>query len=89
MQVREELSLCRIYKRSKCSRAFERRPPTEVATGNEEAVHHHRNHADEAITISNQQINPPVMINGGVDSSSSVDQNTNPSQSVESETPGI
>ncbi|PIN05488.1 hypothetical protein CDL12_21969 [Handroanthus impetiginosus] len=73
-QVREELSLCRIYKRSKCSRAFDRRPPTEVAAGNEEAVHHHRNHADEAI-------NPPEIINGGVDSPSSGDQNTNPSPS--------
>ncbi|PIN05490.1 hypothetical protein CDL12_21971 [Handroanthus impetiginosus] len=85
LQVREELSLCRIYRRSKCSRAFDSQPPSEAATGDEVAVHHPQNHADEAITTNNQQINPPEIIDDGVDSSSSGDQDTNPSQSVENE----
>ncbi|PIN17104.1 hypothetical protein CDL12_10230 [Handroanthus impetiginosus] len=85
LKVREEPSLCRIYRRSKCSSAFDRQPPT----GDEMAVHQPQNHADEPITTNNQQINPPEIIDGGVDSSSSGDQNTNPSQSVENETVGI
>lgn len=31
MQVRQELSLCRVYKKSKCLRAFDRRPPPQPA----------------------------------------------------------
>lgn len=33
MQVRQELSLCRVYKKSKCLRTFDRRPPPPPAAG--------------------------------------------------------
>lgn len=87
MQVKEELSLCRIYKRSKCLRSFDRRPPTEAAAvGCHAAVHHHQHHSTEAITISNHQ-NQAVAhekTNCTVDSSSSGDlAATDPSQSLE------
>lgn len=68
MQLREELSLCRIYKRSKCARSFDRRPPPieEAAVHDEAAVNHHHHHhqdgsADVAVdtTINNEQ-NPGV-----------------------------
>ena len=31
LQLRQEISLCRIYKKSKCLRAFDRRPPARSA----------------------------------------------------------
>ncbi|KAI3447438.1 hypothetical protein Pfo_004103 [Paulownia fortunei] len=88
LQVREEICLCRIYKRSKCLRAFDRRPPTEAVTvGDQAAVRHQQHHTTEAITItSNQQKNPAVVLPEITNSSSSSgDHTTNPSQSVESE----
>ncbi|KAI3471791.1 hypothetical protein Pfo_028444 [Paulownia fortunei] len=77
-QLREELSLCRIYKRSKCLRAFDRRPPSEAVH------HHHLRH--EAATFNNIQHNPivPEIADCSLDSSSSGDHITNPSTSVES-----
>ncbi|KAG6412164.1 hypothetical protein SASPL_124834 [Salvia splendens] len=56
-QLKEELSLCRIYKRSKCARAFDRRP--QPAEADEAAMQCHS--ADVAFATSDdQQINPTV-----------------------------
>lgn len=59
MQLKEELSLCRIYKRSKCARAFDRRPQADEAAMQ---CHNHRNRsADVAFAASDdQQVNPTV-----------------------------
>ncbi|PIN03907.1 hypothetical protein CDL12_23561 [Handroanthus impetiginosus] len=58
-QLREEFSLCRIYKRPKCLRAFDRRPPSEAVLGVQAAVaapHHYSHH--EAAAFANQLHNP-------------------------------
>ncbi|KAG6403825.1 hypothetical protein SASPL_136058 [Salvia splendens] len=50
-QLKEELSLCRVYKRSKYPRAFDRRPV---------ALHHHHQSSDEAVMITEDQQNSAV-----------------------------
>ncbi|KAK6152283.1 hypothetical protein DH2020_014918 [Rehmannia glutinosa] len=101
LQVREEIRLCRIYKRSKCLRAFDRRPPTEeVAGGGQAAVHlhdhQHETTNDQAIRIINQENNNPghvvpdqiISTNSTISSSGELIMNNNPSlssQSLESE----
>ncbi|KAL8505129.1 hypothetical protein ACS0TY_016367 [Phlomoides rotata] len=62
-QIREEVSLCRIYKKSRSIRAFDRRPPSDAAVaGVQEAAHHHHPHnADNPSShISNlhNELNP-------------------------------
>lgn len=48
IKLKEELSLCRIYKRSKFPRAFDRRPV---------ALHHHHQSSDEAVMTTEDQQN--------------------------------
>ncbi|KAL1566135.1 NAC domain-containing protein 90-like [Salvia divinorum] len=57
-QLKEELSLCRIYKRSKCTRGFDRRPADEAAT----QCHSHRHRrADVAFATSDDRQNNPTV----------------------------
>ncbi|KAI9153946.1 hypothetical protein LWI28_018883 [Acer negundo] len=77
--MRQEFSLCRVYKKSKCLQAFDRRPPPEVVIGEpsiiraQQAEHHH----EEATTLISHQIhqNPQYMVDrtSSLDSSSSGD----------------
>lgn len=62
MQLREQFSLCRIYQRSKCTRAFDRRPPTAASTHDQAAVqnYHHRDSNDQAVITFDNQQNPGV-----------------------------
>ncbi|KAI3447439.1 hypothetical protein Pfo_004104 [Paulownia fortunei] len=80
-QLREELRLCRIYKRSRSFSAFERRPPSEAVRGYHAAVHLQHHHNDAA--TFNYQHNP--IAPETTDSSSPGGHTTNPSQSVENE----
>ncbi|KAL3628260.1 hypothetical protein CASFOL_027306 [Castilleja foliolosa] len=58
IQLREELSLCRIYKSSKWLREFDRRPvPSEAVIGDQAVVHHQ---AMAATCNINQHINTYV-----------------------------
>ncbi|KAL0338663.1 UNVERIFIED_CONTAM: NAC domain-containing protein 90 [Sesamum angustifolium] len=84
-QLKEQLTLCRIYKTSKCLRTFDRRPPPASP-----AVHHqHDDHHEEEAACSTSNIDQhivlPKITDRSLDSSSSGDQITviNPSQSVE------
>ncbi|KAL7247750.1 hypothetical protein ACSBR2_002620 [Camellia fascicularis] len=85
-QLREEFSLCRVYKNSNCLRAFDRRPSAAVGG---EAMVHQAHHAagddDEAATTSHQ--NHPTMerIASSPESSSSGDHANIPSQTVGSD----
>ncbi|KAF5954063.1 hypothetical protein HYC85_006919 [Camellia sinensis] len=84
--LREEFSLCRVYKNSNCLRAFDRRPS--AAVGGEAMVHqaHHvAGDDDEAATTSHQ--NHPTMerIASSPESSSSGDHANIPSQTVGSD----
>ncbi|KAG8376747.1 hypothetical protein BUALT_Bualt09G0095900 [Buddleja alternifolia] len=93
-QLREDFSLCRIYKKSKCLRAFDRRPTSEAARNDVGAAVQHRHHRNETATSLNYQHNPTLVppdhntIGNSLDSSSSGDQimitNNNTSQSVDS-----
>lgn len=60
-QLKEQFSLCRIYQRSKCTRAFDRRPLTAASTHDQAAVqnYHHLDSNEVVITVDNQQ-NPAV-----------------------------
>ncbi|CAI9780231.1 unnamed protein product [Fraxinus pennsylvanica] len=49
MQITEELSLCRLYKQSKCIRSFDRRPSQE-AEGSQTVMHHQHDDNNEATT---------------------------------------
>lgn len=45
MQLRQEFSLCRVYKKSKCLRAFDRRPPPRRDTARyHPRADHHQDH---------------------------------------------
>ncbi|KAL0374839.1 UNVERIFIED_CONTAM: NAC domain-containing protein 90 [Sesamum radiatum] len=80
-QLREQITLCRIYKTSKCLRTFDRRPPPAST-----AVHlQHDEGAAESTSNVDQRIVLPEITDRSLDSSSSGDQITviNPSQSVE------
>ncbi|KAL2481689.1 NAC domain-containing protein 90 [Abeliophyllum distichum] len=81
-QLWEELSLCRIYKKTKIMRAFDRRPPPdEVVEGNQVSAVHHQNVA----TTSQQNQLVADATNYLFDNSSSEDHHIeNPSHSVES-----
>ncbi|XP_073156667.1 NAC domain-containing protein 90-like [Henckelia pumila] len=72
-QVREELSLCRIYQRSNFFRAFDRRPPPSHAAIGIPVTEH----LQEATTCSDRRT--------GFDYSNLWDQNINPSHSVGSD----
>ncbi|CAA2966548.1 NAC domain-containing 90-like [Olea europaea subsp. europaea] len=73
-QIWEELSLCRVYKKTKSVRAFDRRPPLDVAV-------HHQN-----VATTSQQSQPVAdATNNLFDNSSSDDHHiANPCQSAES-----
>ncbi|KAK4396551.1 NAC domain-containing protein 90 [Sesamum angolense] len=86
-QLREQLTLCRIYKTSKCLRTFDRRPPPASTAVHHQHDDHHEAAAAAACSTSNidQHIVLPKITDRSLDSSSSGDQITviNPSQSVE------
>ncbi|KAL2250805.1 UNVERIFIED_CONTAM: NAC domain-containing protein 90 [Sesamum indicum] len=83
-QIREQITLCRIYKTSKCLRAFDRRPPPAST-----AVHHQHDDRHEAAADSTSNIDQhivlPTITDWSLDSSSSGDPITviNPSQPAE------
>ncbi|CAI9760851.1 unnamed protein product [Fraxinus pennsylvanica] len=54
-QLREELSLCRVYRKTKGMRAFDRRPPPpdEVVEGHQSVAAHHQN-----VEATSQQNHP-------------------------------
>ncbi|KAL3623429.1 hypothetical protein CASFOL_032245 [Castilleja foliolosa] len=84
-KMREEISLCRIYKRTKCLRSFDRRPPSEeVAGGGQAEVHRPDQQHDKD---NNQEKNPAVMPDQIINSSPSGELITSniPSQTLESE----
>lgn len=63
MQLMEQFSLCRIYRRSKCTRAFDRRPaPTAASTHDQAEVwnFHHCHSNEGVITVDDNQHNPAV-----------------------------
>ncbi|KAA8516760.1 hypothetical protein F0562_017042 [Nyssa sinensis] len=78
-QLRQEFSLCRVYIKSKCLRAFDRRPPA-AATG--QATVHQAQPGDEA--TPSQQNQPMMEITSSPECSSSGDH-ANPPQTVESD----
>ncbi|KAH7554107.1 hypothetical protein ACOSP7_028887 [Xanthoceras sorbifolium] len=87
--MRQEFSLCRVYKKSKCLRAFDRRPPAGVVIGEPivrtQQAHHHGH--EEATTITDHRMieDPQYMVDrtSSLESSSSGDQGM-PSQIGES-----
>ncbi|XP_028114700.1 NAC transcription factor 29-like [Camellia sinensis] len=81
--LRPEFSLCRVYKKSKCLRAFDRRPSPEVpVTGQEAMVHQVIAHHGTEATTSHQ--NRPTMERTGSPESSDEDH-PNPSKAVRSD----
>ncbi|KAH7842922.1 hypothetical protein Vadar_010712 [Vaccinium darrowii] len=84
-KLRQEFSLCRVYKNSKCLRAFDRRPSAEAALAGGQIVQYQ---AHEEATTSNQ--NRPMIMEmirtSSPDSSSSGEEHGNdPSHTVGSE----
>ncbi|CAN6577362.1 unnamed protein product [Malus baccata var. baccata] len=72
MQLRQEFSLCRVYKKSKCLRAFDRRPPGIEITRNpnlniQAAPAQTADHLDQGVTTSNRN---PQNMEGRTNSSS-------------------
>ncbi|CAL0326729.1 unnamed protein product [Lupinus luteus] len=57
MQLRHEFSLCRVYKKSKCLRAFDRRPSPRRDTSNVQNVQHQHQMAS-----TSYDQNPPQMV---------------------------
>ena len=60
MQLRQEMSLCRLYIGSKSLRAFDRRPPPPPG---ETSSHHRQPHhqEDQPATITSHQTHPPSL----------------------------
>ncbi|CAL5350580.1 unnamed protein product [Camellia sinensis] len=82
-KLRPEFSLCRVYKKLKCLRAFDRRPSPEVpVTGQEAMVHQVIAHHGTEATTSHQ--NRPTMERTGSPESSDEDH-PNPSKAVRSD----
>ncbi|KAL0347020.1 UNVERIFIED_CONTAM: NAC domain-containing protein 90 [Sesamum calycinum] len=83
--LREQLTLCRIYKTSKCLRTFDRRPPPASTVHHQHDDHHEEAAAACSTSNIDQHIVLPKITDRSLDSSSSGDQITviNPSQSVE------
>ncbi|CAI9760850.1 unnamed protein product [Fraxinus pennsylvanica] len=80
-QLGEDLSLCRVYRKSKGTRPFDRRPrPHEMVEGNQLVAVHHQN-----VAVTSQQNHPLDRTIYLFDNSTTEDQaNANPCQSVES-----
>lgn len=77
--MRQEFSVCRVYKKSKCLRAFDRRPPPAVVIGDPVIRAHQQTHHDheEATTLMYNQIQNPQLTGdrtSSLKSSSSGDQ---------------
>lgn len=81
MQLGEDISLCRVYRKSESMRVFDRRPrPHEMAEGNQLVAVH-----DQNVAATSQQNHPPDRTVYLFDNSSPEDHdNANPCQSVES-----
>lgn len=74
LQLRQEFSLCRVYKKTKCVRAFDRRPTgTEIIISNNPAINLQHDRPEEPSTLSRQAPPPAVAERGSShdDSSSS------------------
>ncbi|KAK3174006.1 hypothetical protein Dsin_032930 [Dipteronia sinensis] len=57
--IRQEFSVCRVSKKSKCLQAFDRRPPPEVVIGEPSIIrapHQAEHHHEEATTSISHQI---------------------------------
>lgn len=78
MQLRQEFSLCRIYKKSKCLRAFDRRP-SGVVIGDQPAARQQVHRGDMAST-SGHPNRSLVERASSPESSSSGDHQGHPSQ---------
>ena len=57
VQLREEFSLCRVYKKSKCLRAFDRRP-----VGVEVMIGEPKPNYEDQQAQDNDDHNPPLML---------------------------
>lgn len=79
MQLRQEFSLCRVYKKSKCLRAFDRRP-SGVVIGGQPPAHRQVHHGDVAST-SGRPNRSPAERTSSLESSSSGDHG-HPSQAA-------
>ena len=84
LQLRPEFSLCRVYKKSKSLRAFDRRPSPEVPMTGQEAMVHQviAHHGTEATTSHH---NRPTMERTGSPESSSNEDHPNPSNTMRSD----
>ncbi|XP_024019684.1 NAC domain-containing protein 90 isoform X2 [Morus notabilis] len=72
--LRQEFSLCRVYKKTKCLRAFDRRPAgMEITISNNPAINLQYDRPEEPSTLSHQAPPPAAAERGGShdDSSSS------------------
>nr|UBT01679.1 NAC transcription factor 75 [Litchi chinensis] len=77
--MRQEFSVCRVYKKSKCLRAFDRRPPPAMVIGDPIIRTHQQAHHghEEATTLMYNQIQNPQLMGdrtSSLESSSSGDQ---------------
>ncbi|KAL8509446.1 hypothetical protein ACS0TY_016600 [Phlomoides rotata] len=70
-QVKGELSVCRIYQKTKCMKGFDRRLPAEARAA---AVHHHNSTQAAAVTI--RQNNNPAAMQEIITTSSTVDSSS-------------
>ncbi|GMJ13924.1 NAC domain containing protein 90 [Hibiscus trionum] len=64
--LRQEFSLCRIYKKSKCLRSFDRRPPPGILKIEEPIPRFHNNHVNQA-TQTRKSGNLSTMADAGGD----------------------
>ncbi|KAK8506973.1 hypothetical protein V6N13_024985 [Hibiscus sabdariffa] len=64
--LRQEFSLCRIYKKSKCLRSFDRRPPPGILKIEEPILRLHNNHANQP-TQTEKSDNLSTMADAGGD----------------------
>ncbi|PSR98524.1 NAC domain-containing protein [Actinidia chinensis var. chinensis] len=71
-KLRKEFSLCRVYKKSKCLRAFDRRPSAESSMVQQD------HHGDDDGATTSHQNHPQVEITSSPESSSSGDHDNPP-----------
>ncbi|XWS59453.1 hypothetical protein CRYUN_Cryun08bG0123200 [Craigia yunnanensis] len=83
--LRDEFSLCRVYKKSKCLRSFDRRPPAGGVENRESAAAHHQDQATFGAAATQYQ-SPQMAAKTTMNSpeSSSSGDHRNPSQTGES-----
>lgn len=77
-KLRQEFSLCRVYKKSKCLRAFDRRPPPRRVTTH---VQNAQEHQKDSTCEHDVQISMDISATNSPESSSSIDH-VQPSQEV-------